>query len=239
MYQDIANTLSSAKKITVLSGAGISTASGLMDFRSNGGLWDGKDPYEISNPSQVGTTAFLQFFRDRILEFDSHRPNDAHAIIYKWQRDDSKDVRVITQNIDGYHRFDDVEPPIELHGHMRHLECDKCGTVYDLSKYTHFEDDACETCDGTVRPPVVLFGEDLDTVKWGSATNHVIMSDALVVIGTSLEVAPFNQLVDIALSMGCPVILITKGDTPYDDKVTYRLRDDIVEELKRIEVFRS
>lgn len=233
-YLEIADALANAKKISVLTGAGISTASGLSDFRSNGGLWDGKDPYEISNPSQIGTDAFRRFFADRIREFDAHEPNYAHHAIRHWSIVLNADVEVITQNIDGYHHAPGMLEPIELHGHVRHLECVDCGNLQTTGAYVTHDSDKCMKCLGTLRPPVVLFGENLDPVKWGQATNAVLMSDVLVVIGTSLEVAPFNGLVDIALGMRRPVILITKSDTPYDDKVSFRLRGDIVEEMTKI-----
>jgi len=231
--QQMAIALSNAKKIVVLTGAGMSTASGLSDFRSNGGLWDGRDPLEISHASKIGTPEFLEFFQARAHDISTHEPNEGHRILDKWKQ--TKNLKIITQNIDGYHGKDAVE----MHGHLRYVSCNVCGHRHTLSYYQQLKDDTClnTRCkEGRIRPNVVLFGEDLDVHNWTEAMGEMLTADFVLVLGTTLEVRPFSDLMEIAFSNRARTAIVTKSDTPYDGKVSFRSYDDIPTVLQELNV---
>lgn len=242
MIAKAARVISQSKNIVVLTGAGMSTESGLPDFRSNGGLWDGQKPEEISHWSKVGTKAFREFFSRRITDIQEHEPNEGHRILANWQKD--RDLTIITQNIDGYHQAAGAKRVIEMHGHMRTLICDTCETRYDTSMYTKFNHDECEstydgeTCfSGTIRPEVILFGEDLPALEWFQSITKVKEADLVIVLGTSLQVFPFNELVSEAYNggNGARVMIITQSETPYDLMASVRIHDPITETLSAID----
>ncbi len=117
-----------------------------------------------------------------------------------------------------------------MHGHLRNLYCDECLTKYDNSFYTLLNDDYCERdCEGTVRPEVVLFGEQLPTHAWRDAQRHIKRADLVLVLGTSLEVFPFNSLVNEAYQegMGATIAIVTKGSTQFDYLAAVRIYDSI------------
>lgn len=230
-YEQMALALRQAKKITILTGAGMSTASGLSDYRSHGGLWDGRDPFEISHATQVGTPHFREFFTNRILDVRSCRPNAGHILINQWR--DKLPISVVTQNIDSYHGKDTNE----LHGHLRYLQCTMCGTEHSVERFTVDHDDKCPDCGQIIRPLVVLFGEELNVHKLTEAMGEVLTSDVVLILGTSLEVAPFNELVEIAFSNRAQTILITQSDTPYDGKFSFRSYEKINEALQAIDSY--
>ena len=231
-YKQIAIALKEARKIVVLTGAGMSTASGLSDYRSHGGLWDGRDPFEISHASKVGTQEFINFFAARVSDVKQHKPNEGHLLLEKWK--ESLNMKIITQNIDGYHGKD----AIEMHGHLRDFVCEACGETHSRFHYAMFRNDKClnpKCKDGHVRPRVVLFGENIDFIKHAEAMGEMLMADVVLVIGTSLEVAPFNELLDIAFTNRARTIVITKSDTPFDGRFSFRSYDDITTALKEID----
>lgn len=233
-YEQIANALKEARKITVLTGAGMSTASGLADYRSHGGLWDGRDPLEISSAKMVGTPEFIQFFKARVDDVRQHQPNEGHHIVEKWR--ERFNMKIITQNIDGYHG----DEAIEIHGSLREFVCTGCNRTYSRHHYSMFSNDSCihEDCiDGNIRPRVVLFGESLDLNNYTRAMGEVLTSDVVLVLGTSLEVAPFNELIEIGFSNRARTIIITKSTTPYDGQVSFRSHDDIITALQAIDSF--
>jgi NAD-dependent deacetylase len=234
-----ATLIKNAGHLVVLTGAGISTESGIPDYRSHGGLWDGLKPEEISHWSKIGTPEFRKFFSERYEEFKEHQPNIAHHILAEWQKE--RKTAIITQNIDGYHQRAGAERVIEMHGHMRYLECTECLTRYDWSKFTQFDDDECEYCGGNVhggmlRPPVTLFGETLPALEWHQALTAIKTADVVLVLGTSLQVFPFNTLIDEAYNggNGAKIIIVTKSDTPYDGIASVRIHDSIGETLTKI-----
>lgn len=238
MIEKAAKLIKKSGHVVVLTGAGISTESGIPDYRSHSGLWDGHKPEEISHWSKIGTPEFLKFMSERIRDFEEHEPNIAHEILAKWQK--NQKVTIITQNIESYHQKAGATGVIEMHGHMRYLECTECLTQYDNSMYTKFQDDDCEICDGILRPPVILFGENLPALPWHQALTAAHTADLVLVLGTSLQVAPFNTLIDEARNSGndgngARVIIITKSDTPYDGVASVRINESVGDTLKSID----
>jgi NAD-dependent deacetylase len=241
MIDKAAELIHKAGHLVVLTGAGISTESGIPDYRSSGGLWDGHKPEEISHWSKIGTPEFRKFFSERYKEFIEHEPNIAHKILTQWQ--EKKSITIITQNIDGYHQRGGTKDVVELHGHMRWLQCTECESRYDWSEYIHFDDDECGHCNGDgfnpgiLRPPVVLFGENLSALNWHHAITAMHSADLVLVLGTSLQVAPFNTLIDEAMIGSSPakLIIITKSETPYDGLASVRINEGIGETMKKID----
>lgn len=236
MIKKAAKLMRQSQYIVVLTGAGISTESGLPDFRSNGGLWDGKEPETISHYSAVGTEEFQQFFSKRIENIDAHAPNLGHEILAKWENE-GRIKAIVTQNIDSYHQKAGNEKVIEMHGHLRYLSCNECGRKYSNAKYVQQHDDYCEEegCKGIVRPEVVLFGEYLPEDDWYKAILEVRKADLVIVLGTSLQVFPFNTLVERAHADGAKIIIITQSKTPYDHMASVRLHEPIGRSLRLID----
>lgn len=236
MIKEAAKLMRQSQYAVVLSGAGMSTESGLPDFRSHGGLWDGKKPEEISHYSAVGTPAFKRFFSKRMTEIQKYEPNKGHRLLAKWEKEGII-KSIITQNIDSYHQDAGSRHVIEMHGHLRYLICDRCEKVYDNTKYIDESDDTCleEGCLGTVRPPVVLFGEYLPADAWQQAEEEIKSADLVLVLGTSLQVYPVNTLVENAYRHQANIILVTKSETPLDYMASVRIHESIGDTLQQID----
>ncbi|MGA8944123.1 MAG: Sir2 family NAD-dependent protein deacetylase, partial [Thermoactinomyces sp.] len=181
-----------------------------------GGLWCGKDPNEIATPKAIGTDDFFEFYQMRIEDLLKYRPNIGHHILADLEKENILKA-VLTQNIDGFHQQAGNKKVVEIHGHMRHLVCSRCGKEYPAVSYRegiYYCTD--ETCKAPLRPPIVLFGEPLDSSAWHSAIQEVERADTVIVLGTSLQVYPFAGLVEIAHETGAKVIIINKTSTPLD-----------------------
>ena len=233
--KNIAELLKGSSHAVIVTGAGISTESGLPDFRSQGGLWDGRRPEEISHASKVGTDEFREFFTKRLNDAGKHEPNVAHRLLAEWE-EKGLVKSILTQNIDGYHKAAGSKNVLELHGHLRYLTCDECGRDYDASKFTIEHSDACADCEGTVRPNVTLFGEELPHLAWSEAIQEARKADLVIVLGTSLQVWPFNSLIDEAYQGGnaARVVIVTESETPYDGIASIRLHDKITAALQAV-----
>jgi len=225
---------------TVLSGAGVSTESGLQDFRGKDGLYKGKNPYDIADIDVLfkeDRSEFVEFYTDRIRSLMNARPNVAHKILDEWQ---SKEWinRIITQNVDGFHRSPGV---IELHGSLSGLHCMKCGTQYMSSRYVMLEKSGdkaykCSQCLGFVRPNVILFGESLSRKALIQAYGTAHVSDLLIVMGTSLMVSPASDLPRIVKKQGGKVVIINRDKTDLDDMADLVIRcDKLHEVLERVD----
>lgn len=192
--------------VVVLTGAGMSTESGLPDFRSSGGLWAGKDPMKIASAETLlhHFDEFTEFYRKRIRDRRQYSPHAGHYILAEWE--ERGWVRaVVTQNVDGYHREAGSREVYEIHGSLTDIYCDTCRTRYDEEAY--LQEPYCR-CQGRLRPGIVLFGEMLPADAFQSALEAVRSCDTLLVIGTSLQVAPANMLPVEAVQSGAEVFLI-------------------------------
>jgi NAD-dependent deacetylase len=243
------NLIKDAKKIVVLTGAGISTESGIKDFRSQTGIYQMAPEYILSldyfynNPK-----AFYQFAVENLYHPEA-QPNKGHEILAKWE-EDGKVSHIITQNIDGLHQKAGSKKVIEFHGTMKTASCQNCEKVYkteEIIKTLHSMDDfyICNHCsthnkkDRYIKPDVVLFG---DTGEWFSmhgfneVLNIIKQADCLLVLGTSLKVTPFSTFPQYR-SEGTPLIIINKGDSPYDQtKDSYVIHDSIGETMAKINI---
>lgn len=201
-----------ARKIVFFGGAGVSTESGIPDFRSTGGLYhqEWKYPPETilshtfykSNPEE-----FFRFYRAKMLCPDA-KPNAAHKKLAEWERE-GKLLAVVTQNIDGLHQAAGSKQVYELHGSVHRNYCEKCGKFYDLDHILHTTGVPRCDCGGVIKPDVVLYEEPLDENVMIKAIHYIRQADVLLIGGTSLVVYPAAGLV--TYYRGHKLAVINKG----------------------------
>ena len=235
-YEEIREIIKNADSVVFFGGAGVSTESGIPDFRGTGGLYteDNEiDPQEILTPQYMlrYPEKFYEYYKNSMLYPDA-QPNEAHKTLARMEKD-GKLSAVITQNIDGLHQKAGSENVIELHGTSHNNYCVNCGTNYDLD-YVLETDGVpyCENCNGFVRPDVVMYREGLNTKKFYDAAEAIYYADVLIVGGTSLTVQPAASLIDNY--QGEHLIIINKTPTPYDGTAEFVLRESISEVLSKI-----
>jgi NAD-dependent deacetylase len=232
-----ASLIQEASYIVALSGAGISTPSGIPDFRSQKtGLWEKDDPMIVASLSSFlhRPMVFFNWLKPLAKEIYNAKPNSAHRSLAALEKIDKLKV-IVTQNIDNLHQKAGSKHVIQVHGSMAEWECPLCKTRGVLSEKTiinfidHFEIPTCESCQHLLKPGITLFEEMLPFEAWEAATNHFEMADLVIVIGSSLEVSPANQLPYIATSKGAKLIINTLSKTPMDQRADLLLPFDVVE----------
>ncbi|MBD3226904.1 MAG: NAD-dependent protein deacylase [Candidatus Lokiarchaeota archaeon] len=220
----------------VLTGAGISTESGIPDFRSPGtGLWDMVDPVEFGSIEsfQDNQNNFYELARKLAPKIFSARPNKGHKALAKLEK--MKQIKVIiTQNIDNLHQRAHSKNVIEVHGNLQECYCMKCKREYDiwvLAEKVFEKGEAVPTCDycgGVIRPNVVMFGEKLPQRAISEALYHSERCDLLIVVGSSLVVSPINFMPSRALSNDAKLVIINWGkaaDTHFDSRANIVIRE--------------
>lgn len=202
-YDILKEWLNHSKKTVVLTGAGMSTESGIPDFRSQSGWWKQIDPRTVATVEALeqNYSLFHAFYTRRIQALENCMPHEGHRILADWERKGLIDC-VATQNVDGFHRVAGSKNVEELHGSIQTIRCQACGQSESLESFLNKE--SCTHCGGKLRPNVVLFGEVLPQDSWQHTIHHIQEAELVLVIGTSLEVYPVNQL---------PTM--TKGKTVY------------------------
>ncbi|MFA5657890.1 MAG: NAD-dependent protein deacylase [Oscillospiraceae bacterium] len=223
--QQFADILRQGKSTIFFGGAGVSTESGIPDFRSEKGLYHAKEVYGYPPEYLLSHTFFIQkpelffrYYKENLIEKDA-KPNAAHIALAELETFGLLSV-VITQNIDGLHQAAGSKTIYELHGSNWRQYCQKCGAKYSLE---YILDEAhcdgftpkCEKCGGTVRPDVVLYEEGLDENVMQAAVKAISNADTLIVGGTSLVVYPAAGL--LRYFSGKNLVLINKSETQADD----------------------
>ncbi|WP_107838124.1 SIR2 family NAD-dependent protein deacylase [Metasolibacillus meyeri] len=190
--EQIREWLKSSKHTVVLTGAGMSTESGVADFRSKSGWWQQIDPRTVATTEALASNyeLFHRFYTARINALEHIVPHEGHMILADWQQRGLVQ-HIATQNVDGLHTAAGAENVDELHGSIRSVRCQSCGQAAEMSRFLAKE--AC-ACGGRLRPNVVLFGENLPQQAWNSTLSHMKAAQLVIVIGTSLEVYPVSQL---------------------------------------------
>ncbi|WP_042475475.1 SIR2 family NAD-dependent protein deacylase [Bacillus ndiopicus] len=190
--QQIKNWLEESRHTVVLTGAGMSTESGLADFRSKSGWWQQIDPRTVATTEALthNYQLFQQFYSARIHALADITPHEGHRILADWQKRGLVQ-HIATQNVDGLHTLAGSHNVDELHGSIRSVRCQKCHAAAEMSSF--LANEACR-CGGRLRPNVVLFGENLPQQAWNSTLSHMKAAQLVIVIGTSLEVYPVSQL---------------------------------------------
>lgn len=209
-----------ANHIVFFGGAGVSTESGIPDFRSKDGLYSLNYPV---SPETIlshryfyqNTKEFFRFYRDK-MNSTIYKPNSTHYFLTKLEKVGSLQC-IITQNIDGLHTKAGSENVLELHGSIYHNHCTQCNTFYTEKNIFESKDEipTC-ICGGIIKPDVVLYGETLDTNVWKQATKHIQKADLLIVGGTSLTVYPASDL--IHYFKGKNLVIINNDPSNHDDK---------------------
>lgn len=226
--------LGQAKRTVFLGGAGVSTASGIPDFRSAHGLYQQKKAglsYEemLSHGYFVRHMPEFYDFMRNVMLYPNAKPNRAHYALAKLERE-GKLRAVITQNIDGLHQMAGSRNVIELHGNENRYYCLSCGKQYDMTCVTGISGvPRCE-CGDTIRPDVVLYGESLNEQDLRKAIQYAGEADLMVVAGTSLVVYPVAGLVEY-LPSGARLAILNRDPTPYDSQADLVIREDLVETL--------
>ena len=208
-----------SENIVFFGGAGVSTESGIPDFRSVDGLYNQKFEYP---PEQIishsfflkDPSYFFRFYREKMLPL-GFEPNITHLVLAKLEQE-GKLSAVITQNIDGLHQKAGSRTVFELHGSVHRNYCTKCGTFYDAQFIKDSADIPLCTCGGIVKPDVVLYEEQLNPDTLDSSIDAIASADMLIIAGTSLTVYPAAGLVHYY--RGNKLVLINKDETPYDYK---------------------
>lgn len=234
---DLQSVIDEGKRIVFFGGAGVSTESGIPDFRSADGLYNQKykfPPERIISHSffMSQPEEFYRFYRDRMI-FPDAKPNAAHLKLAELERA-GKLAAVITQNIDGLHTAAGSRKVIELHGSVHRNHCMKCGKSYGLDFIANSEGiPRCE-CGGIVKPDVVLYEEGLDENDINRAINAIAEADVLIIGGTSLVVQPAAGL--IRFFGGRRLVVINKTPTSADDEADIVIKGSIGETLSQINV---
>ncbi len=227
-----------SRSIVFFGGAGISTESGIPDFRSVDGLYHQR--YRWPPETILSHTFFMErpeefyrFYRDKMLAGGA-KPNAAHLKLAELERA-GKLTAVVTQNIDGLHQMGGSRVVYELHGSVHRNYCMSCGRFYDGDFVAQGEGvPRCPACGGTIKPDVVLYEEGLDQETVAGAVNAIAGADMLIVGGTSLVVYPAAGLIDYY--RGHRLVLINRDETPYDARADLVIHDSLGKVLGGIEV---
>ena len=227
-----------SSRIVFFGGAGVSTESGVPDFRSVDGLYNQKydyPPEEILSHTfyRRKPEEFYRFYRDKMIYTDA-LPNKAHLKLAELE-EKGKLTAIVTQNIDGLHQAAGSKKVYELHGSVLRNYCENCGKFFDINYI--IESDGvpkCDKCNGPVKPDVVLYEEGLDSNTMNGALNAISNADMLIIGGTSLNVYPAAGLIDYY--RGNRLVLINMSKTPMDYKADLVIYDKIGKVLSQIEV---
>lgn len=219
-----------SKHTVFLGGAGVSTMSGIPDFRSAHGLYMEKKQgisYEemLSHQYFVRHTGEFYDFLRNVMLYPDARPNAAHYALRKLECEGKLEA-VITQNIDGLHQMAGSRNVIELHGNENRYFCQSCGKKYDMSVVTGCSGIPRCSCGGVVKPDVVLYGETLDQADLTRAVEYAERVELMIVAGTSLVVYPVAGLVNY-LSPGARLVILNRDETPYDDRADLLFRENL------------
>lgn len=230
VIRDLAEALRVSKHAVVLTGAGASTESGLPDFRSKEGLWQNVDPMKLASMTALrqNPVEFYRFYRHRLSGLWGAQPNPVHRALAAMQRAGLVKA-LITQNVDGLHQAAGSPSVIEVHGSLREAVCLSCegrfpSRLLDVAVESRRDLPVCPDCGGVLKPGVVLFEEALPMDAIEAALEAAYQADLFVVVGTSLEVAPVNQLPAIAVGEGARLAILNMEPTYLDRKARWVIR---------------
>jgi len=235
--QQLQEMVDRSRRIVFFGGAGVSTESGIPDFRSVDGLYNQRYKYPpevmLSHSFYVAhTEEFFDFYRTKMLYLDA-QPNAAHKKLAELETA-GKLTAVVTQNIDGLHQKAGSKNVLELHGSVHRNFCQRCHKMYDAEFMLHSTGIPTCTCGGKVKPDVVLYEESLDQHTLTKALDAIEHADMLIIGGTSLAVYPAASLVNYY--RGDRLVLINKSTTPMDQNANLAIQGSIGEVLGAIQV---
>lgn len=232
-----------SKKVVFLGGAGVSTASGIPDFRSKNGLYNQKDvrfdgyepEYLLSKECLYDhPEVFFEFYRQK-LDCRDIKPNPTHYKLAEMEQK-GKLTAVITQNIDGLHQKAGSENVCEIHGSAKTVYCKHCKKRYDWNVIFNSNDaiPVCENCGEMLRPDIVLYNETPKMDAWADAVNALIVADLFIIGGTSLTVYPANTMTQYYF--GENMVIINEHETMHDEYANIIFREDITEVFQKIKI---
>ena len=234
-WQKLKEWIDGSDNIVFFGGAGVSTESGIPDFRSVDGLYNQKYKYPpetiISHSFYVKKPEeFYKFYKDRMI-FTDAKPTGAHKALAKLEQE-GKLKAVITQNIDGLHQLAGSREVLELHGSIHRNYCTRCGQFYDLDYVKNSQGIPHCSCGGMIKPDVVLYEEGLDQKVLRKSVEYIARADMLIVGGTSLVVYPAAGLIDYY--RGNKLVLINKSATSRDSQADLVISDSIGQVLSAV-----
>lgn len=227
-----------SRHLVAFTGAGMSTASGIPDFRSKGtGLWEHDDPMAVASLTTFRTNPrrFWEWKRGLMRQIWQAQPNPAHLALAQLEAGGLLKA-LITQNIDGLHQRAGSRKVYELHGTIQTLTCPSCRRKFHADQFrqvieTSDEIPLCPDCQAVIKPDVVLFEEMLPQITWTEAERHCTRADVIIVAGSSLEVWPAATLPEIAVSNGAKLILVNLSPTFMDPRAEVLLTANVAEAL--------
>lgn len=239
MYEELKEILKHSNHIVFFGGAGVSTESGVPDFRSENGLYNTRQQYGYSPEEMLSRTfysqhmdTFYDYYKNNLI-YKEAKPNQAHYALAKLE-EQGKLKAVITQNIDGLHQLAGSKEVFELHGSVLRNHCIKCHTSYSLDyimEPSHCNGwiPVCDKCGSIIKPDVVLYEEALDEACINGAVDAISKADTLLIGGTSLVVYPAAGL--IQYFRGRHLVLINKSETEHDQQASLVIHESIGEVL--------
>ena len=239
MYQELKHIIENGERIVFFGGAGVSTESGIPDFRSETGLYTAQREYGYSPEYLLSEEFFLRkpeiffdYYKKNLLAYNP-KPNRAHIALAKME-EEGKLIGIVTQNIDGLHQRAGSKNVYELHGSMQTNTCVHCGEIYTIS-YILDESNCksrvpkCSKCGHTIKPDIVLYGGMLDEACIEAAVDKIAKADVLIVAGTSLVVYPAAGF--LRYFNGSKLVLINKTETSIDHQADLVIHDSVGEVL--------
>ena len=235
-YEELQKIVNESSRIVFFGGAGVSTESGIPDFRSVDGLYNQK--YDYPPETILSHTFFMKkpeeffkFYRDKMLPLDA-KPNKAHLKLAEWEKE-GRLLAVVTQNIDGLHQAAGSKKVYELHGSVHRNYCMKCGKFFP-AEYIRDSKDSIPVCScgGRLKPDVVLYEEGLDNDVISGAVSAISKADLMIIADTSLTVYPAAGLV--RYFRGKHLVLINRDSTPMDSQCDLVIHDKVGEVLSSL-----
>jgi NAD-dependent deacetylase len=239
--KQISDWLASAERTVVFTGAGISTESGIPDFRSPGGIWSKTQPVYFDD-FMASADSRHEYWRQKASgrqEFAAATPNSGHQILAQWEA--AGRVRaVITQNIDGLHQDAGSKKVLELHGTARFVACLDCGVRYEVGEMVDRflatdEPPCCEKCDGLTKHATISFGQSLDPEVLEEASRLSAEADLFLAMGSSLVVQPAAGMPALACQSGSRLVIINREPTPLDSSAAAVIHAPLGETLEAID----
>jgi NAD-dependent deacetylase len=237
LRKELREVCQKANYILFLGGAGISTASGIPDFRSPSGLYQLKSKYGVPYETMLSHTYFEEhpdIFYDFYWSAMVHpnaKPNKAHLALANWEKKGHL-ICIVTQNIDGLHEDAGNSIVLEVHGSVRRYTCPVCGEKKTLDDIVPSGVPLCPRCHNILKPDVVLYEEPLDEETLNHAVAATKHADVMIIAGTSMNVYPIAALP--LYFTGKKIIMINKEPTPFDGKCDYVIHDDAGKVLEEI-----
>jgi len=239
--QQIAEWLTEAQSAVVFTGAGVSTESGIPDFRSPGGVWSRRQPI-MFDQYRSDPLAQIEYWKQRAethVEFTSARPNVAHEAFARWEQ--TGRIRgLITQNIDGLHQLAGSQSILELHGTARQVGCLECGARYDADVMVRqFQETQvvppCTRCGGLTKHATISFGQPLPVEVLRTAMRWSREADLFLAVGSSLVVTPAADLPALAKESGARLVILNRESTPLDGIADLVVRTGIGEAIETVD----